>query len=30
MDVPVLFSKPLDDATIPNELAVISAVKNML
>ena len=30
MDVPVPFSKPLEDATIPNEQDVISAVKNML
>ena len=30
MDVPVPFSKPLEDATIPNEQAVISAVRNML
>jgi pyruvate dehydrogenase E1 component beta subunit len=30
MDVPVPFSKPLEDATIPNEQAVISAVRTML
>jgi pyruvate dehydrogenase E1 component beta subunit len=30
MDVPVPFSKPLEDATIPNEHDVISAVKGIL
>ena len=29
MDVPVPFSKPLEDATIPNEQDVINAVRNM-
>ncbi|MBS11846.1 MAG: alpha-ketoacid dehydrogenase subunit beta [Gemmatimonadetes bacterium] len=30
MDVPVPFSKPLEDATIPNEQDVITAVREML
>jgi pyruvate dehydrogenase E1 component beta subunit len=30
MDVPVPFSKPLEDATIPNEQGVVDSVMEMM